>query len=184
MTRINLLPWREAERERRKKTFFIQLGGAVLAAGLVWYGASWYMDNLIAHQEARNDRIQQASRDLDSQIAEIEDLEQELERLLSRAEVIQDLQDGRASVVQLLEEMVGILHDGIYLTRVQERDGQVSIQGRSRSPQEVSVFLQNIDNSSLLGDPDLDSFEAGGPDGDGQPRYYNFAARTSQQSNR
>ncbi|ABI58096.1 PilN domain-containing protein [Alkalilimnicola ehrlichii MLHE-1] len=184
MTRINLLPWREAERERRKKAFFAQLGAAVLAAGLVWYGATWYMDSLIDRQQARNDRIQQALRDLDSQIAEIEDLERELERLISRAEVIQDLQDGRTAVVQLLEEMVNILHDGIYFTSIRQRNSQISIQGRSRSPQEVSVFLQNIDNSTLLGDPDLDSFEAGGADGEGQPRYYNFAARTTQQSNR
>ncbi|WP_421620642.1 PilN domain-containing protein [Alkalilimnicola ehrlichii] len=184
MTRINLLPWREAERERRKKAFFAQLGAAVLAAGLVWYGATWYMDSLIDRQQARNDRIQQALRDLDSQIAEIEGLERDLERLISRAEVIQDLQDGRTAVVQLLEEMVNILHDGIYYTSIQQRNNQISIQGRSRSPQEVSVFLQNIDNSTLLGDPDLDSFEAGGADGEGQPRYYNFTARTTQQSNR
>ena len=35
MPRINLLPWRESERKRKRQEFFLSLGAAIATAGLV-----------------------------------------------------------------------------------------------------------------------------------------------------
>ena len=42
MPRINLLPWREAERKKRQQDFMVALGGAVMAAVAV-IGLTWFM---------------------------------------------------------------------------------------------------------------------------------------------
>ena len=35
MPRINLLPWREAERKRKRQEFFLSIGAAIATAALV-----------------------------------------------------------------------------------------------------------------------------------------------------
>ena len=54
MARINLLPWREWERERRKNEFLIRLGGSVLFGALIVFAGGWYLDNSVEQQNARN----------------------------------------------------------------------------------------------------------------------------------
>ena len=43
MPRINLLPWREAERKRQRQEFFFSLGAAVATAALVTLLGHWQM---------------------------------------------------------------------------------------------------------------------------------------------
>ena len=41
MPRINLLPWREAERKRKRQEFFLSIGAAVATAALVVLLGRW-----------------------------------------------------------------------------------------------------------------------------------------------
>ena len=41
MPRINLLPWREAERKKRQQDFMVALAGSVIAAAAV-VGLTWF----------------------------------------------------------------------------------------------------------------------------------------------
>lgn len=50
MPRINLLPWREELRTRRKNQFFMGLGGAVVGAGLVALIAQLILGGIISNQ--------------------------------------------------------------------------------------------------------------------------------------
>jgi type IV pilus assembly protein PilN len=54
MPRINLLPWREAQRKQRRQEFFMSLGAAVATAALVILLGRWQMSSAIEHQQARN----------------------------------------------------------------------------------------------------------------------------------
>ena len=90
MAKINLRPWREELRAEKQKQFVVMiLGAAFIAVGLTFLWKT-DMDNRIAYQESRNAYIETATKQLDKQIKEIEDLKRKRDELLSRMQVIQD----------------------------------------------------------------------------------------------
>ena len=58
MARINLLPWREAERKRRQREFASAALAALAVAGLLALGVHLQMEAFIAGQQARNQYLQ------------------------------------------------------------------------------------------------------------------------------
>ncbi|MEK6214356.1 MAG: pilus assembly protein PilN, partial [Vibrio fluvialis] len=79
---INLIPWREAQREAHKRRF---VGLCVLvlmvALGVQW-GAGFYLDQQTQAQQQRLAFLNQHIRQLDAQIAELKVTEQEHKALL------------------------------------------------------------------------------------------------------
>ena len=58
MPRVNLLPWREADRKRRRQEFLFSIVAAVGSAALVTLAGRGLMSSAISHQEARNQALQ------------------------------------------------------------------------------------------------------------------------------
>ena len=105
MARINLLPWRQEERERRNKEF-ITLVVAVTLLALVAAFASWsYFNNELDEQLDANTLIEQENTRLDKALVEIDSLEQRREDIISRMQVIQDLQGRRPVPVRLWDDL-------------------------------------------------------------------------------
>ena len=75
MPRINLLPWREELRQKRKKDFLTALVGAVLIGGLLGYATKLGVQAQIRAQTSRNTILQQEIAELDKQIEQILGLE-------------------------------------------------------------------------------------------------------------
>ena len=101
MPRINLLPWREQERRERKNSFLVMLGGA-LVGGLLASGAFYLiMTSMISAQQERNDRLRVEIQILDRQIQEINNLETQKQRFISRMQVIDKLQRSRSEALML-----------------------------------------------------------------------------------
>jgi type IV pilus assembly protein PilN len=159
MPRVNLLPWREAQRKQRLKYFGISAAGAValgIAAVLLAHAS---VNRTIAYQEARNKYLEREIATLDKQIAEIKELEATKERLLARMQIIEQLQRSRPEVVHLFDELVRRLPDGVYLKSIKQTGNKLSIKGVAQSSTRVSAFMRNIDSSEWLTDPGLDVVE-------------------------
>ena len=93
--RVNLLPHREARRERQKKLFW-SLTGAFGRGRLLMIGAVWtVLQGYIANQQARNEFIRAENSKLDTQIKEIATLRQEIDGLRARQRAVEDLQADR-----------------------------------------------------------------------------------------
>jgi type IV pilus assembly protein PilN len=159
MPRINLLPWREALRQKRKKDFLSALVGAVLIGGLLAYGTKLGVQAQISTQNDRNSILQEEIAALDRQIAEILGLENQKERLLARMEIIEQLQKARPEIVHLFDELVETLPEGVHLTEIRQAGGRVEIHGSAQSSTRVSALMRNIDASPWLRDPGLDVVE-------------------------
>ena len=95
MPRINLLPWREAERTERKLAFLIALGAAALGAVVVTFGVHLFYSELISAQIRRNDLLRTQIQVLDHQIGEINSLEKTKRKFLARMHIIEQLQRSR-----------------------------------------------------------------------------------------
>lgn len=167
MPRINLLPWRDAERKRRRQEFIAGAVAAVLAAGVLTLIVNWQFNSAISRQNERNQVLRTEIAELDKQITEILGLEQQKQRLLARMEVIEQLQRSRPEVVHLFDELVRTLPDGVYLTSVKQTDRRVQLNGVAQSSTRVSTYMRNIETSPWLADPALEVVETRGAAGTG-----------------
>jgi type IV pilus assembly protein PilN len=160
MPRINLLPWREAQRKERKLAFLVALGVAVLAAMVTTLAVYLLYDSMIAGQQRRNQLLRTQIKQLDKQIEEINSLETEKQRFIARMDVIEHLQRSRPGIVHVFDEIVKTLPDGVYLTGVTQvsagANKRLKFDGVAQSSTRVSSFMRNIDASEWLRNPELE----------------------------
>ncbi|MBV8146577.1 MAG: PilN domain-containing protein [Gammaproteobacteria bacterium] len=156
MPRINLLPWREAQRKERKLAFLVALGVAALAAGITAFAAFLLYGSMIEAQQRRNNELRMAIRTLDKQIEEINSLESAKQKFIARMEIIEKLQRSRPEIVHVFEAIVRTLPEGVYLTSVKQNGLRLKFEGIAQSSTRVSSFMRNIDGSQWLRNPELE----------------------------
>jgi type IV pilus assembly protein PilN len=167
MPSINLLPWRQALRQRRRKEFLIGIGAAVGLAALITLLAHLAVSSMIDAQNRRNDLLKAEIAELDKAIEQILALEEQKARMISRMEVIDRLQASRPEVVKLFDQIVATLPEGVYLTSVKQSGKKLEFNGVAQSSTRVSAFMRNIDASESLASPELKVIQTGSNAGPG-----------------
>ena len=155
MTRINLLPWREARRKQKQRNFILLLLAGGLVAALAVTLWQLQIDQLIANQEARNQYLQGEIARLKKAEAEIKELEKVRVRLLSRLEIIQNLQTSRPGMVKVLDALPRLLPDNVYLLSLKSDGAQLTVKGIANSNNAISAFMRNLAESAEFGEPVL-----------------------------
>jgi type IV pilus assembly protein PilN len=160
MIRINLLPHR-AEKRRARQIQFAALCviSVVLGALLVGF-VHGYFSNRISYQERRNEYLKQETAKLDKQIAEIKKLREETQSLLERKNVVENLQSTRSDVVHLLDQMLRILPEGVYLKTLKQTGNKIDISGYAQTNARISTLMRAIDSSPWLSSPSLGVIQA------------------------
>ncbi|MGH8294824.1 MAG: PilN domain-containing protein [Steroidobacteraceae bacterium] len=160
MPRINLLPWREAQRKERKVAFMAALGAAAVCA-FVAMGAVYTLYNaMIDAQEQRNALLQSQIQVLDRQIEEINSLEKTKRQFIGRMNIIEKLQRSRPEIVHIFDQIVKTLPDGVYLTSVTQSGDHLKFTGIAQSSTRVSAFMRNIDSSQWMTNPSLEVIQS------------------------
>ena len=180
MPRINLLPWREAQRKRQRQEFIFGIAAALGTAALVTLLGRVQMSAAIANQNDRNSMIEAEIAQLDKQIAEINGLENQKRRLIARMEIIETLQRSRPEIVHVFDEIVRVLPEGVYLTLLRQNGPKIEMRGVAQSSTRVSALMRNIDNSQWLADPSLQIVETKGSDQTRGAEFTLFANQRSQ----
>ena len=161
MPSINLLPWRQALRQRRRKEFLIGIGAAFGLAALITLLAHLTVSSMIDAQNRRNDLLKAEIAELDKAIEQILALEEQKDRMIARMQVIDRLQQSRPEVVKLFDQMVTTLPEGVYLTSVKQKGRKLEFDGVAQSSTRVSAFMRNIDASESLSTPELKVIQTG-----------------------
>ena len=117
MVRINLLPWRDELRKKRQKEFLAAIGAGVLMTCFILLIVYLYIEGLKEYQGRRNSLLQNEIAVLDKKIQEIKDIEEKKNKLLTKIELIQKLQESRPEIVHLFDELAKTTPEGIYLTK-------------------------------------------------------------------
>jgi type IV pilus assembly protein PilN len=159
MPTINLLPWRDEQRIERRNQFYLALGAAAGVAGFVILVANLAFNSVINHQADRNRRLKEEIAALDLRIEEIIDLEDKKDRLLARMNIIEELQRSRPGIVQVFDDLVRTLPEGVYLTAIKQAGNSIEIIGSAESNTRVSALMRKIDESQSFTKPDLEVVE-------------------------
>jgi len=155
MIRINLLPHRTEKRRARQVQFAaLCIISVVLGALLVGFVHA-AISSQISYQERRNAYLKQETEVLDKQIAEIKKLREQTQSLLARKDAVEKLQSDRSDVVHLLDQMLRILPDGVYLRTLKQTGNKINVVGYAQSNARISTLMRAIEDSPWLDSPAL-----------------------------
>lgn len=173
MANINLLPWRADRRKLREREFYMMLLATAVAAFAVLLAAIIWMNYVITDQQDRNTYLQGEIKSLDKKIEEIKELDKTRSQLLTRKEIIEQLQSNRSQMVHLFDEMVKTIPDGTRLTSMKQAGDVLTLEGVAESNSRVATYMRNIEASPWMGHADLRKIEnkAGAKDIDKKMPY-------------
>ena len=160
MIRVNLLPHREEKRQARHIQFIALSVISLILGGLIVLSVQVVFSNKISYQERRNSYLKAETVILDKQIAKIKKLRKEIKSLLARKNVVEELQGTRSDVVHLLDQMLRILPEGVYLKTLKQKGNAISLVGHAQSSARVSTLMRAIENSPWLDTPSLKEIHA------------------------
>jgi type IV pilus assembly protein PilN len=179
MIRINLLPHREEKRRLRQKQFAAFAGIAVflglIVAFLVWF----VLNQQVEQQQANVAYMKNEISKLDKQIEEIRKIREETASLLAKKQVVENLQSNRSEPVQLLDQLLRQLPEGVYLKAVKQVGTKVNVTGYAQSNARVSTLMRNLGASPYLENPELIEIKAVPAPGNATARVNEFLMNIS-----
>jgi len=146
--RINLLPHRELKRERKKKDFVVLAALVAIAGAVTTYAGGVAINQQISNQSDRNAFIKSETVKLDTQIADIASLRDEIAALKARQEAVENLQSDRTVPVHLFDELVRLAPEGLYLRQLKQEDRKISLTGLAQTNERVADLLKRLSESS------------------------------------
>lgn len=162
MARINLLPWRDELRRRRRDEFLTILGFAAVVACAIAGGVHFYYVELIAYQNQRNTFMESQIAQLAEKIKEIAEIEKQRNKLVERIRAIEQLQAERPGIVKLFDAIAQTLPeagDSVSLNSFEQKERALTIKGIARSNARVSNYMKRVEKSEVIGKPKLKGIE-------------------------
>lgn len=171
MAKINLLPWREAYRQEKKREFLGIIAGIGLAAvfgAYVWVSS---VQTAIENQNARNQLLKQEIAKLDAQVKEISEIKKVRDDLLARIKVITDLEGTRPVIVRYFDELARAIPDGVWISSAERKGKVVTIVGVAESYNRIASFLRNLEASDWYASHNLISVDAAPEEGEDASKF-------------
>ncbi len=155
MIRVNLLPHRQIKRVAKQREFGLMgLMAAGAACAVVFLG--WqFLSSQNNTQLERNSRLEKANTDLDKQIADIKDLKDQINNVLERKRVVENLQTNRSQAVVILDELTRQLPEGVYLKSIKQSGNIITLEGVADTNARVATLVRNLSVSNWMELPNL-----------------------------
>lgn len=150
MARINLLPWRQEERERKNKEFNTLIAGTLVLAAICGFIAYSILNGALNSQNNANKSIQDANAQLDIALKSIEELEAQREQMLAQMKVIQDLQGRRSIPVRVWDDLARAVPSAMYLVSIKREADLITITGQASNANVVAGLVRNLNASQWL----------------------------------
>lgn len=160
MAQVNLLPWREAQRQQQKKQYLTSLLIFAMAIfALVYLGGEW-LEQQIRNQNARNQFLQAEISILDAQIDRIKQIKATKAAIAQRMALIEQLQISKNVTPILFDELARIVPDGVAFEKMSRVGNRIEIVGNSDSNNRLSGFMRALEESDIFTAGMLSSIKA------------------------
>ena len=161
MIRINLLTEAKAAAARKRAPMLpsgarlnnlLFFGG--LALGVIYLAVFGLL--AISERSRLNDDIAKARLEADrlkSIIEEVKEYEAKKASLESKIQLINALKTNQKGPVRLMDEISKALPDLVWLTNLDVANNQISMRGKTLSPNAVATYLENLKKSPFFAEP-------------------------------
>lgn len=141
LIKINLLPYREEIKQRKRQQFkILMLSSLLIGVGL---SAIAYLaiNNAISDQESRNTFLEAEITKLDNDLGEIKKLQQEKENFLAKKQKVEELQEKRSQAAYIIDSLNVVIPDNTYITSLDaENPTSYKITGRAISDNKIAML--------------------------------------------
>jgi type IV pilus assembly protein PilN len=161
LIRINLLSEARAAAARKKTgtaptgarlNNLILLGG--VAVGILYIGVmALLLTSRSRHLDEEIAKAQEEVARLRSIIDEVKGYELKKASLESKIQLINNLKTNQRGPVRLMDEISRALPDLVWLTELTVSGDQVTLKGRTLSPNAVATYLENLKKSPFFAEP-------------------------------
>jgi type IV pilus assembly protein PilN len=155
MIRINLLPHRQIKRAERQRQFGLMAVLAAVAASAIVFAGWTYLGAKKQSQLDRNTRLETAITQLDKEIADIKGLKEQINNVLERKRVVENLQSNRSQAVVVLDELSRQLPEGLYLRSIKQSGNVITLEGIADTNARVATLVRNLSVSNWMESPSL-----------------------------
>ena len=155
MIRINLLPHRQIKRAERQRQFGLMALLAAVAASAIVFAGWTYLGAKKQSQLDRNTRLETAIAQLDKEIADIKGLKEQINNVLERKRVVENLQSNRSQAVVVLDELSRQLPEGLYLRSIKQTGNVITLEGIADTNARVATLVRNLSVSNWMESPSL-----------------------------
>ena len=160
MVRLNLLPWRQRQRQREQRVFAGQLAASFAAAAILTAVPGFYLGAQIDRQEQRNRLLADRVAQLDGDIAEIAAVRARREEIDHRIRALAGLWIERSTTVEILDELAQTTVPGAHYTHLTRRGDTLAAKGVAAANVRVSGLMRNLRDSRSFSTPSLKSIGA------------------------
>ena len=155
-TEINLLPYREEIKQRKKQQFNILMLSALLVGVGLSVLAYVSINSAISNQESRNQFLETEISKLDTDLGEIKKLQQEKENFLAKKQKVEELQEKRSQAAYIIDTLNVLTPENTYLTAVNaENPTTYTITGRAMSDNKIAMLMRALPSTGVFSQPEL-----------------------------
>ena len=156
LIKINLLPYREEIKQRKRQQFkILMLSSLLIGIGL---SAIAYLaiNSAISDQESRNAFLEAEIIKLDNDLGEIKKLQQEKENFLAKKQKGEELQEKRSQAAYIIDSLNVVIPDNTYITSLDaENPTSYKITGRAISDNKIAMFMRSLPSTGIFTQPEL-----------------------------
>lgn len=155
MPQINLLPWREQAKKAKKIRVALYLAGFICLTLLFVLILHIYYDILIYNQESRNDFLQSEMTEEGAQLLALKKKKEKQTAIISELRFVISLREKSYSAVNLLDELVRVVPEGVSFNKIIRNGNNIVILGKAQSEVQITLFMKNITKSVVFKQPVL-----------------------------
>ena len=146
---INLLPWRERQRQMQIRRFLLSLFAVSVVAVFSIASVSRYLQSQLDVQQERVDLLARWDNKLGQQHAQLNAIEKEIEELNSEFAALRSLDSRRYLTALLVSLLPSVLPNDIYLEQIHTTGRQIRLHGNASSTEQLSTLLAQLKRTPI-----------------------------------
>lgn len=155
MTQINLLPWREEARQRKKIEFGVTIGAAILLVIFLSILVHFYLSGLITTENNRIAFLQNALTQKGTELNNLKDKKKKQLSIETELGFLYGLKAKSYNAVRLMNELETKVPGTITLEKLTREKNQIHIEGEAQSELQITLFMKNLGTSVYFTQPTL-----------------------------
>ncbi|MAI37958.1 PilN domain-containing protein [Alteromonas sp.] len=160
MAHVNLLPWREKQRQHQKQQYLAALVAVAAIVGLIFWFVGQAIDQQISHQNSRNQFLEREIAALDNQIGDIKKVKENKSAIEQRMTLIEQLQASRNISPIVFDELAKLVPSGVAFNTMARTGNSIKIEGTRDSNNRLSDFMRALDSSDTFVSAELSTIKS------------------------
>lgn len=150
MFEMNLLPWRTLAREKQQRLFLFSVSFVMISFLLIEFVIHFLLDYQIKNKIDCLVLLEKKQLTLRDQAKPLENKKQVVDQLTAASSGLQHFENKQAVFIQVLNDLIQVMPDSIYLTQLNYVDDHFNLVGFSSSASELAIFVSKLKNFNLV----------------------------------